>query len=864
MVQTRNSDNNNPPDPISTQLAAIAAKLEAIETMKEDIAALKEGDRSRSRGSKNSEGESSWRGRQSYRPYNKIDFLIFSGGDPRGWLLKAEKYFRYYQIPDEEKVEIASMHLEGDALDLYSWLSNGQFIFWEELVQAFTKNFGLTEFENPDECGDKYGPRHHCKTGTFKVLEANEDVEESFTTDLTNLDSDKEETAEISLHAILGKPHPTTMKINDLKITQDFYPFSLGGVDPALGVQWLATLNTVQANWKELFMIFSIDGKRYKLQGIVTGPHKSSSFQYLAVEPEVTPCIPSPLQPITIYSTVFKERQHLPRVRSQTHSILLLPNSTPPNICPYRYPYSQKNEIEKQVEELVVFLGHVVNSKGVSVEEEKISAVRSWHVPSTVKEVRVLRLPDFSKPFIIECDASSDDVGAILSQEDHPLAYFSKGFSPSNRFKSAYDRELLALVMAVQKWSHYLLGRHFFIRTDHYTLKFSLEQRITSTEQQRLLLKLMLYDFSIIHKAGKENKRADALSRRPHSGELLTLIVPYCVKVADIKAGLQTDPFTNHLISKLNEDSSSVTDFSLVNQLLFYQGRLVIPEILLAKDETRCEEFCTGMCDTPTTKIPNSLSRQVTSTSTHPKPNLGGYLHVLYRWFTSIKPFRYYLSRGGSPKKICSLPDLVSSLHGQRSSNGVLQRDSQITWEPPSLFPYVGETKKPPKDPRPDEKSNKFEATGTHVSVGSVAYELELPPEAKIHPVFHVSMLKPARGSFSSLPVAPLPITKDWEIDLQPSSVVTHRWVYEAGCPNLELLVSWCNRPIEESTWETYDLVAEQFPAFRLEDKAFYREGSNDKDTLKVYSKKRNRVKAANMELNYIFGNWLNPLGQNN
>ncbi|GJV20061.1 hypothetical protein Tco_1369081 [Tanacetum coccineum] len=96
MVQTRNSDNNNPPDPISTQLAAIAAKLEAIETMKEDIAALKEGDRSRSKGSKNFDGESSWRGRQSYRPYNKIDFPNFSGGDPRGWLLKAEKYFSEY------------------------------------------------------------------------------------------------------------------------------------------------------------------------------------------------------------------------------------------------------------------------------------------------------------------------------------------------------------------------------------------------------------------------------------------------------------------------------------------------------------------------------------------------------------------------------------------------------------------------------------------------------------------------------------------------------------------------------------------------------------------------------------------------
>nr|GEZ20684.1 retrotransposon Gag domain, retroviral aspartyl protease [Tanacetum cinerariifolium] len=93
MVHTRNSDNSNPPDPIATQLAAIAVKLEAFETMKEDIAALKEGERSRSTSSRNGEGESSWRGRQPQRPYNKIDFPIFSSGDPRGWLMKAEKYF---------------------------------------------------------------------------------------------------------------------------------------------------------------------------------------------------------------------------------------------------------------------------------------------------------------------------------------------------------------------------------------------------------------------------------------------------------------------------------------------------------------------------------------------------------------------------------------------------------------------------------------------------------------------------------------------------------------------------------------------------------------------------------------------------
>ncbi|GKD38060.1 retrotransposon gag domain, retroviral aspartyl protease [Tanacetum coccineum] len=136
------------------------------------------------------------------------------------------------------------------------------------------------------------------------------------------------------------------VQINDLKITQDFHPFSLGGADVVLGIQWLATLNTVQANWKELFMIFSIDGKRYKLEGIVTGPQKSSNEMVVEQFPafrKLFLAYQAPLQPIiTQYTTVFEEPQHLPPVRSQTHSIPLLPNSTPPNIRPYRYTHSQK------------------------------------------------------------------------------------------------------------------------------------------------------------------------------------------------------------------------------------------------------------------------------------------------------------------------------------------------------------------------------------------------------------------------------------------------------------------------------------------------------------------------------------------
>ncbi|GKA92525.1 peroxidase 64, partial [Tanacetum coccineum] len=132
--------------------------------------------------------------------------------------------------------------------------------------------------------------------------------------------------------------------------------------------------------------------------------------------------------------------------------------------------------------------------------------------------------------------------------------------------------------------------------------------------------------------------------------------------------------------------------------------------------------------------------------------------------------------------------------------------------------------------------------------VGPVAYKLDLPPESRIHPIFHVSMLKPANGPISA-DMAPLPITKDWEIDIQPHSVLAHRWVNEAGKQVLELLISWCDRPQEEATWETHDLLANQFPNFRLEDKAFYREGSNDTIPVKAYTRKKNRVNETGLSL---------------
>lgn len=98
-------------------------------------------------------------------------------------------------------------------------------------------------------------------------------------------------------------------------------------------------------------------------------------------------------------------------------------------------------------------------------------------------------------------------------QEGRPLAYLSQGLKGKSLYLSTYEKELLALVMAVMKWRHYLLEHTFVIRTDQQALKYLLEQKIGTPAQQKWISKLLGYDFSVEYKRGRENRVADALSR---------------------------------------------------------------------------------------------------------------------------------------------------------------------------------------------------------------------------------------------------------------------------------------------------------------------------------------------------------------
>lgn len=276
----------------------------------------------------------------------------------------------------------------------------------------------------------------------------------------------------------------------------------------------------------------------------------------------------------------------------------------------------------------ISYLGHTISEQGVGTDPSKIAAVAQRPIPVNAKELRsflglagyyrkfvrhfglickpltdllkkqslfvwtvkhsnsfnalkqalcnapVLALPDFSKQFCIETDASGTGVGAVLLQEGHPLAYISKALGPRSQGLSTNEKEYLAILLAVQQWRQYLQHQEFLIFTDQRSLSQLNEQRLHTPWQQKVFTKLLGLQY-LANRRFSPN--SCALSRKSsHTSQCAAISSCTPQWLTEVVDGYRLDPNSLSLLSRLSIDPQSVPGYTLHQGLIRFKNRIWI------------------------------------------------------------------------------------------------------------------------------------------------------------------------------------------------------------------------------------------------------------------------------------------------
>jgi hypothetical protein len=194
-----------------------------------------------------------------------------------------------------------------------------------------------------------------------------------------------------------------------------------------------------------------------------------------------------------------------------------------------------------------------------------------------------LQLPDPDGEYEVTTDASEDEatVGAVLTQYGHPIAFESKKLNPHQQNYPVHDKEMCAIMHALDRWRPFLLGNHFKVYTDHRSLVYLKTQPNLNQRQLRWMERAADYDCEILYKPGKENVVADALSRIHITA--LSSLPNTSTKSAVIK-GYRTKPFVD-LIKEVGEKKGAYTRYTIEDGLLYYRTdeyepwRLCLPDV---------------------------------------------------------------------------------------------------------------------------------------------------------------------------------------------------------------------------------------------------------------------------------------------
>jgi len=188
------------------------------------------------------------------------------------------------------------------------------------------------------------------------------------------------------------------------------------------------------------------------------------------------------------------------------------------------------------------------------------------HLKTAVTTAPVLVSPQDSEPFHIEADSSNFASGAVLSQQLpgeekwHLVAFYSKSLSLVERNYEIHDKEMLAIIRALEEWRHFLEGaRHpVEIWTDHKNLEYFMTAKKLNCCQAQWSLYLARFDFKLTHRPGRSMGKLDALSRRPDHGkgtsdnEDVVLLRPELLAIRALE-GIQSEGLEKDILREIRQ-----------------------------------------------------------------------------------------------------------------------------------------------------------------------------------------------------------------------------------------------------------------------------------------------------------------------
>ncbi len=201
------------------------------------------------------------------------------------------------------------------------------------------------------------------------------------------------------------------------------------------------------------------------------------------------------------------------------------------------------------------------------------------HLKHLLTSTPCLLIPNPNKPFTVETDASDTGIGAVLTQDGHPVAFESAKFTEAEKRYPVHDKELAAVIHACRKWRPFLLGTAFTVLTDHRSLTHFFQQPSLNSRQQRWQEFLVDYNINFQYKPGKENQAADALSRIP----VITtqIMIHASIDERKLREEYQNDDLAEDIFNKVKSNADS--QWMAKDELLYFvptqfdEPRLYLP-----------------------------------------------------------------------------------------------------------------------------------------------------------------------------------------------------------------------------------------------------------------------------------------------